>query len=108
MCRRSLWPRMTYLQPTSISIAALISPVKAPFGCVVHVLTAKRDLRALHHFADRHQVHERRADQQIDAAYIPARPTIARASLTAAARSVFIFQLPAIVCVACGNQELSG
>src|SRR5690349_8901077 len=29
-CRRSLWPRMTPSQPSSASIGALISPVKAP------------------------------------------------------------------------------
>ena len=32
MCRRSLWPRITYLQPRSQSMAALSSPVNAPFG----------------------------------------------------------------------------
>ena len=32
MCRRSLWPRITYRQPRSTSIAALISPVKAPLA----------------------------------------------------------------------------
>src|SRR5690606_11758548 len=30
-CRRSLWPTMTLSHPTSASIAALISPVKAPW-----------------------------------------------------------------------------
>ena len=30
--RRSLWPRITYWQPISTSIAALNSPVKAPLG----------------------------------------------------------------------------
>jgi hypothetical protein len=33
---------------------------------VVKILPAKSDLRALHHFADRHEIHERRADQQVN------------------------------------------
>ena len=47
LCRRSLWPRMTYRQPTSSSMAGLTSPVKRTFLLGIEVLRAQRDAAAL-------------------------------------------------------------
>ena len=64
--RRSEWPMMTYLQPTSSSIndryLAGVCAVVLP----VAVLRAQRHVRVLEHLAHGAQVHERRAHRDLD------------------------------------------
>ncbi len=56
---------MTWLQPASFSISALISPVCAPFGVGVAILAAERDAGAGDLLGKEKQQRRRRTDQDI-------------------------------------------
>ena len=97
MCRRSLWPRMTYRQPRSTSMAALISPVNAPLAR--GTCSGAQADRAMPPIAARRRPDRRTAGKRPDrrARYSTAAAArLRRPSATAPARSRFIFQLPAI------------
>src|SRR5215212_1285121 len=95
--RRSEWPTIAWVQPTSRSISALIEPVKAPFGAAwqswppsAMPLPCSASATSTSRVAGGHT----RSSQPSRAAL--ARSANSRASPKPSARSPFIFQLPAI------------
>ena len=97
ICRRSLWPRITYLQPISTQHRRADFAGERALGFVIAVLGAQADRRTVDRLADRFQIEARRADGHIDRrrARRPS-PRSPPASATPSARVVFIFQLPAM------------
>ena len=90
---------MTWLQPASASISALMSPVKAPFGAAWQSCPPSAMLLPARACRHRRQQARRRANQQLAGRpprrrSSPAAPE-PRASAVPSSRNPFIFQLPA-------------